>query len=209
MTPNDPYIIDSLEKLREHYGEPGEMVKKATLNFLHDHMIDFIKRSPFVAISSETPEGLDVSPRGGAAGCVHVADRKTVAIGDWPGNNKLETISNIITTRRCSLLFLVPTLDLFLRLNGAATVTKDPLLLKNLMEKNKEPKAAIKLSINQAYFHCGKAFKRSGLWDPKDWNSTDGFPMVGKIMNDLIKVPDMTSDELEAMYQHALKEELY
>lgn len=209
MTENDPYIIDSLEELREHYGEPGEMVKKATLNFLHGHMVDFIKRAPFVAISSEAQEGLDVSPRGGTAGCVHVIDRKTVAIGDWPGNNKLETISNIISTGRCALLLLVPTLDLFLRLNGTAVVTKDPLLLKNLIEGNREPKAAIKLSIEQAYFHCGKAFKRSKLWEPEDWNYIDNFPKVGKIMKDLVKVPDMTSEELEEMYQHALKEELY
>lgn len=206
MSQNDPYRIDSLEKLRELYGEANPMVVKTMLDFLHDHMVDFIRRAPFVAISSETEEGLDVSPRGGEAGSVvHILDRKTVAVGDWPGNNKLETISNIITTGRCGLLLLVPKLDVFLRINGAATVTTDPELLNQMTEGTKQPKAAIKVSINQAYFHCGKAFRRSGLWNQQSWTSAEGFPIVGKVMSDLVTL-DLTDEQMEQMRQQALQE---
>ncbi|MFC3051956.1 MSMEG_1061 family FMN-dependent PPOX-type flavoprotein [Kordiimonas pumila] len=209
MTPKDPYIIDSLDELRTYYGEPSPLATKPTLDFLHDHMVDFIRKAPFVVISSESEEGMDTSPRGGKPGCVKVIDRTTVAIGDWPGNNKLETVTNIITSGRCSLLLLVPKLDLFLRMNGTATFTRDPELLKQLMEFNKLPKAAIKLQITQAYFHCGKAFKRSGLWDSDNWESVDEYPKVGKVLNDLVNLPDLNPEELESMYRQALKDDLY
>ncbi len=205
----DPYIIDSLEKLREHYIEPHSMVTKATLTFLHDHMIEFIRRVPLIVLSSETEEGLDASPRGGEPGFVKIIDRKTVVFGDWLGNNKLETISNIIQTGRCGMLLLVPKLDMFLRLNGSATVTRSPELLKVTMEINREPKSVVKVSVEHAYFHCGKALKRSRVWDPESWAMGGDFPMVGKIMSDLVKLPEYTPEQLEEMYQHALKEELY
>ncbi|MFC3052862.1 MSMEG_1061 family FMN-dependent PPOX-type flavoprotein [Kordiimonas pumila] len=209
MKSADTFVINSLEELREYYGEPSPMATDTMLDFLHDHMVDFVRRSPFVAVSSESMEGLDVSPRGGEAGFVHVLDRKTVMFGDWPGNNKLETISNIITTGRCALLLLVPTLDVFLRINGAATVTRDPELLKSLVEFNKEPKVAVKVSVEQAYFHCGKAFKRSHLWVSDSWPDVTSYPKVGKIMKDLVDIPDHTSEDLNAMYNQALKDELY
>ncbi|MFC3052398.1 MSMEG_1061 family FMN-dependent PPOX-type flavoprotein [Kordiimonas pumila] len=209
MTTTDPYAIDSLEKLRTIYGEPSPLVTKSKLDFLHDHMIDFIRYCPIVALASETEDGLDASPRGGEPGFVKVLDRKTVAIGDWPGNNKLESITNIIRTGRCGILFLVPKQDVFFRINGPASVTQDPDVLKKLVEHNKEPKAAIKVTVNEAYFHCGKAFRRSGLWKPEGWTDSSAFPMVGKVLKDLTDIAEYSPEQLEGLYQHGLKEELY
>ncbi|MFC3053228.1 MSMEG_1061 family FMN-dependent PPOX-type flavoprotein [Kordiimonas pumila] len=209
MKDTDPYKVDTLEKLRDIYDQPNPIVVKTKLDFLHNYMVDYVGRCPFVAISSYSETGLDVSPRGGQPGFVKVFDRKTLLLGDWPGNNKLESMTNIIQTGRCGMLFLIPTMDLFFRINGAASITQDPDVLKLLIEHNKEPKTAIKVIVNEAYFHCGKAFKRSSLWKPDSWQEVTGFPMVGKVISDLSKVAEYTPDQLEELYQHALKEELY
>lgn len=205
----DPHQVSTIEQLRELYDAPNELVLKTKLDFVHDYMIHFMSLAPIVAIASETEAGLDCSPRGGAAGFVKVLDRRTVAFGDWPGNNKLETISNIIRTGRAGLLFLVPKLDIFLRINGPAIVTRDPDVLQQLEERSRLPKTAVKISVEEAYFHCGKAIRRSGLWRPEGWPDTSEFPTAGKMMADLAKIEDMSPEELEAMYQHGLKEELY
>lgn len=209
MSEKDPYIIDSLDELRRHYGQPAETVTKATLDYLHDHMVDFISRAPFIVISSGSENCLDASPRGGTSGCVHVIDRKSLAIADWPGNNKTETISNIIKSGHCAVLFLVPQLDFFLRIRGTAFVTRDPELRERLSEGSRVPKAAIKINIGSSYFHCGKALKRSGLWNPDTWSYTEEVPSVGRILKDLVDVADKSVEELDELYQHALKEELY
>lgn len=209
MTAADPHAITSVEELRRVYEMPNPLVVKSKLDFLDDHMLHFMSLAPFVCISSETQEGLDASPRGGAAGFVKALDRKTVAFGDWPGNNKLETLTSIVEKGRCGLLFLVPRLDVFFRINGLATVTRDPALLDKLREQDKLPKTAVKIAVREAYFHCGKAFRRSGLWKPEQWGDASGFPTVGKVLLDIVKIADFSAEQLEAMYQHGLREELY
>ncbi len=209
MSHDDPHAITSIEELREYYEMPNPLITKSKLDFLEDHMKHFISLAPFVCVSSETEEGLDASPRGGEPGFVKVLDRKTVAFGDWPGNNKVETLSNIIRTGRCGLLFLVPTLDVFFRINGPATVTRDPAITEKLREKGKPPKSAVKVTVRESYFHCGKAFRRSDLWTPDKWVDASGFPTVGKVLADLTKIAEYSPEQLEALYQHGLREELY
>lgn len=209
MNQNDPYAINTVEELREYYEMPSPLITKSKLDFLDDHMKHFIRLCPFVCLSSETSDGLDASPRGGEPGFVKVLDRKTVAFGDWPGNNKLESISNIIQAGRCGLLFLVPTLDVFFRINGPAVVTKDPAVRKLLQEHGKTPKTAVKVTVNEAYFHCGKAFRRSHLWMPDKWEDVSEFPTVGKVLADIVKIADLKPEQLEAMYQEGLRDELY
>lgn len=209
MSNDDPYVISSQEELREYYDMPGPLMTKSKLDFIHDHMVNFIRCCPIVCVSSETADGLDASPRGGEPGFVKVLDRKNVAFGDWPGNNKVETLSNIIETGRCGLLFLVPKLDVFFRINGSAVVTRDPAVLEQLRERNKLPKSAVKVTVNEAYFHCGKAIRRSGLWKPEGWEDVSDFPIVGKVLSDLVKMAEYTPEMLEKFYQHGLSEELY
>lgn len=204
------YRIKTTEELRQYYDMPNEMVTKIKFDFLDDYCVKFISIAPLVCIGSEMAEGLDVSPRGGAPGFVHVMDRRHVAIPDWPGNNKVETMTNLVTSGRCGLLFLVPGMDLFLRINGTAIVTRDPELLAAMPEQGKIPKSAIRVTVREAYFHCGKALKRSKVWEPDSWPERKALPTVGKMILDQAKLADSTTaEEIEGMYQKALKDELY
>lgn len=205
----DPYRIESIADLRQIYEMPNEMVTKTKFDFLDDYSVTFIRNAPIVCIGSEMAEGLDVSPRGGEPGFVHIIDRRHVAIPDWPGNNKIETITNIVESGRCGLLFLVPAMDLFLRVNGPATVTRDPALLQEMAIGDKLPKTAIRVTVREAYFHCGRAIKRSRIWEPESWPDPHILPKVGKMILDQAKLVDTTADEIETMYRKALKDELY
>ncbi len=205
----DPYQINSVEELRRHYDMPNEMVTKTTFNFLDDYAVKFVRQAPIVCIGTEMGEGLDVSPRGGEQGFVEVLDRHHVAIPDWPGNNKLESMTNILTTGRCGLLFLIPGMDLFFRINGPATVTRNPEVIAKLARGGKEPKAAIRVKVNEAYFHCGKAIKRSKIWDSETWPDRKMLPSVGKMIMDQAKLADTTPEEIDELYQKELKENLY
>lgn len=209
MDETDPHLIDSLEELRTLYELPMPIITASKLDYIHPHMQHFIGLSPFVCIASESDSGLDVSPRGGTPGFVRVLDRKTVAFGDWPGNNKLETFSNILRTRRCGLLFLVPTLDLFLRINGPAVLTRAPELVEALTERGRLPKLAVKVTVNEAYYHCGKAFRRSGLWKPEKWQDAGAYPSVGRFLTDLVPASEFTPEQIDTLYEEDLRDKLY
>lgn len=209
MDQDDPHRIKSAEELRKFYDMPNEMVTKTKFDFLDDYAVTFIASAPVICIGSEMEEGLDVSPRGGEPGFVRVIDRQHLAIPDWPGNNKLETMTNILNTGRCGILFLVPGMDLFLRVNGPATVTRDPELLAAMPERGKTPKTAIRIKVREAYFHCGKAIKRSKVWDPETWPDPKILPRVGKMILDQAKLVDTTAEEIEETYRKELKDNLY
>ena len=209
MSVREPHVIGTLEELRELYELPMPIITAAKLDHIHEHMAHYIRLSPFVCIASESESGLDVSPRGGRPGFVRVLDSKTVAFGDWPGNNKLETFSNILRTGRCGLLFLIPTLDLFFRINGPAVLTRAPELLEALTERGKVPKLAVKVSVNEAYYHCGKAFRRSGLWKPEKWQDVSSYPSVGKFLTDIVPTTELKLEQINVMYDEGMKNELY
>nr|WP_047168513.1 MSMEG_1061 family FMN-dependent PPOX-type flavoprotein [Sphingomonas sp. Y57] len=209
MSDTDPYQISTIEELRAHYDAPSPMILRSKLDFLHDHMLRYMRLAPIVCIASETEAGLDASPRGGEPGFVKPLDRKTLAFADWPGNNKMETFSNVIENGRIGMLFMAPRLDVFLRINGPAIVTRDPAILDRLVEQDKTPKAAVKVSVREAYFHCGKAFRRSALWKPEAWPDTSDFPSVGKVLSDMAKITELSVEQLDAFYNHALEHELY
>lgn len=209
MPTRDPHRITSVEELRAIYGSPHPLVVKSKLRLIDDHMAHFIRLAPFVCIASESPDGVDASPRGGESGFVRVLDRHHVAFGDWMGNNKIETMTNIVQTGRAAMLFIVPKLDVFLRLNGDATVTRDPALCELLKEGEKLPKTVVKLAAKEAYLHCGKAFRRSHLWTPERWPDVSGYPTIGKVQRDLMRISELTAEQLDQLYERALREELY
>jgi len=206
---HDPYRIHSVEELRTLYDMPNEVILKTQFSFLDDYAIRFIAQSSLVCIASQMDGRIDASPRGGAPGFVQVLDRKTLAIPDWPGNNKIETLTSIIHSGRCGLLFLVPRQDMFLRVHGTAVVTRDPALLQAMQVESKPPKLAIKLQVLQAYFHCGKALRRSKIWQPESWPPAHVLPTAGKMILDQAKLADSSAEELESMYQKSLRETLY
>lgn len=159
-------LIQSIEQLRALYASPKERAVKKQLSALDKHCRQFIALSPFVVLGSQgADDALDASPRGGAPGFVKVTDAGQLLIPDSPGNNRLDTLENIIHTGRIGMLFIIPGVDETLRVNGQAKLTTATDLLKLCMSELKPPKLVIEVDVTQAYLHCAKAFMRSKLWD--------------------------------------------
>lgn len=205
----DPYGIHSEQDLDALYRRPAEHVTKATLNFLHEFHLAYLKAAPIVCIGSGAEEGYDVSPRGGPAGFVHVLDRTTLAIPDFPGNNKLETLRNLVRDPRIALLFLFPGLDIFMRISGRATVTRRPDLRERLACDGKQPITVIVIAVESVYFHCGRAISRSRIWDPATHVSRDTVPSPGVMMKVLAGIGEQSAAELDAFYRRGMTEDLY
>lgn len=186
----DPNQITSIEQLRELYPKPKAYVVKTKSAELTPEMVELIDQVRFVCIASEAFEGMDVSPRGGEPGFIKVIDNRTLAFADRPGNNKLETISNILQgSDRIALLFLLPGLGFFLRLNGQAVVTTDPRLLA-AVTTDRECKLVIKILIAEVYPHCPKAAHFSELWTDSSLLDQAALPSMGNVVksiNDIVR----------------------
>jgi PPOX class probable FMN-dependent enzyme len=150
---------------------------------LDAHAMDFIRRAPFLCIGTQNTSA-DVSPRGDPAGFVQILDPHTIAIPDRPGNNRLDTLSNIIANPNVGLLFMIPGFDDTLRLNGQATLVTDPDLLAAMAVNGRTPKLAIVVRVAEVFLHCAKAFRRSRLWDPTQHQDRREMPSLLKIILD-------------------------
>ncbi len=177
--------ITSLDALRSLYPPPGERAVRKQLAALDVHCRRFIALSPLLVISSTSAAGrMDASPRGGEPGFVTVADDNAVLIPDSPGNNRLDTLSNIIETGRAGLLFLVPGVDETLRINGTAELCDDPALLELARSERRLPKLVIRIGVEEAYLHCAKALMRSRLWASDSRVDRSVLPSMGRMIND-------------------------
>ena len=151
------------------------------------HCRRFIELSPFVVLaSSDATHALDASPRGGAPGFAKTLDPHTVVIGDAPGNNRLDTLENILATGCIGLLFMIPGVDETLRINGTARLSCDPALLRLFDAEKNRPKLAIEVTVTQAYLHCAKALMRSALWDASRHVERSVMPSMGEMLRDQI-----------------------
>ena len=177
--------VTTIEELTNIYDVASEASIKKEITYLHPHYQTIIKASPFAVLATSGPEGLDASPRGDAAGFVHVEDEKTLLIPDRRGNNRLDSLRNIIHDPRVALLFLVPGLGETLRVNGDAIISKDPELLHQFSVNGKPPKTVLIIHVETAFFQCSRAIHRSGLWQARDPNQTRSIPTPGKILGDL------------------------
>lgn len=152
---------------------------------LDKHAQEFIRRSPFLCIGTQNEDGkADVSPRGDPVGFVKILDQHTLAIPDRPGNNRLDTLVNVIANPNVGLLFIVPGFDDTLRVNGQATLVTDPELLKTMSVNDRIPKLAIVVKVGGVFMHCAKAFRRSHLWDPEHFQTRSEMPSLLKIILD-------------------------
>lgn len=177
--------IQSIDELRRLYAKPNTRVVKKALTCLDCHHIRFIEHSPFLTISSASANGEgDVSPRGEGRGFVKVLDQTTLAIPDRPGNNRLDTLSNIIENAEVGLMFLIPGIGEVLRVNGTAEVRDDPTLVQRFSIDEKLPKTAIVVAVREAYLHCPKALMRSGLWESSAKTARSVFPSLNKMLHD-------------------------
>ncbi len=196
-------MIDSIEALRLAYGEPkGRSVKKQ-IDHVDVHCARFIALSPFVVVASADGRGaLDASPRGGAAGFVRVADVRTLLIPDAPGNNRLDTASNIIATGSVGLLFMIPGVDETLRVNGRACLSDDAAILATFAGEKRTPKLVIEVTVTDAYLHCAKAFMRSKLWLAESRVARAALPTMGEMLSDQTGIPGAaeTQAEMQARY---------
>jgi uncharacterized protein len=152
---------------------------------LDAHARDFVARSPFLCIGTQSPDGrADVSPRGDPPGFVRVLDDRTLAIPDRPGNNRLDTMTNILANPSVGLLFMVPGFDDTMRVNGKARITRDPELLATMVVNDRTPTVAIVVAVDEVFIHCAKAFRRSKLWDPDQRQDRSAMPSLVKIVLD-------------------------
>ena len=178
-------MIDSIDGLRRFYGEPkGRSVKKQ-IDHIDVHCARFIGLSPFVVLASVDAHGaLDASPRGGVPGFVRVADAHTLLIPDSPGNNRLDTLTNIVVTGGVGLLFMIPGVEETLRVNGRARLNDDPTILDTFASDVRTPKLVIEITVTDAYLHCAKAFMRSKLWSSTSQIDRDMLPSMGEMLSE-------------------------
>lgn len=199
--------ITSVDQLRELYDFPRGRAKDKVLNALEKHAINFISKSPFLLMSSISSDGkMDVSPRGGAPGFVKISESGELLIPDAKGNNRLDSLTNILETRSIGLIFLLPGIDETLRINGSAFITTDKSVLDYFDSEDKVPVSCLVITVEETFLHCAKALMRSKLWrgnyqiEPKD------FPSMGVMLKDQLKSNEEaeTRDQMIERYQKDL-----
>lgn len=201
-------LIENPERLRELYGAPSERSLKKQLTKFDKHCRAFIARSPFLVIASSDPSGrCDASPKGDAPGFVQVLDDETLLIPDRLGNNRVDTIGNLLVRPGVGLIFFVPGINETLRVNGRARVTTDPAVLEPLAVNGKVPRSGILVAAEEIYFHCGKALIRSDLWNPKKHLRRSEFPSLGRILAD--QIGGISVEEAERQTVESYKTRLY
>lgn len=190
-------MIDSEGELREKFGEVHPLAITKSRPALDQYSRQFIAMSPFLVISTADADGkADLSPRGDPPGFVHVVDDRTILIPDRPGNNRLDTMSNITANPNVGCLFFIPGFEDTLRLNGKARLTDDAALLAPCSVNGKAPKVGILITVEEVFLHCAKALKRSKLWGPDYRQDRSQMPSIARII--LEQTCDAGVDETEA-----------
>ena len=182
----DPeFFIDSEEALRGRYSATHDLAVLKVQETLGVHAQEFIRRSPFLCLGTQGLNGrADVSPRGDPPGFVRILDDRTLAIPDRPGNNRLDSLSNIIANPAVGLLFMIPGFDDTLRVNGVARIATNPALLATMTVNSRVPVLAIVVQVREVFLHCAKALRRSHLWDSAHHQDRGKMPSLIKMILD-------------------------
>ncbi len=193
--------IENEKQLRELYDLPSGRVNQKVMTSLDKHARNFINKSPFMVISSVSEnQELDASPRGGVPGFVKILNDNQIILPDSKGNNRIDTLRNIVDTGRVGVIFLIPGVDETLRLNGSAYISTDPVLMDQLAPEKKPLKACIVLTVEEVFLHCAKALMRSKLWDKEAKLQRSEFPTMGQMIKDQIgsdETPESHKDMVE------------
>ena len=192
--------IGNESELRSNFGEPMEIALMKQLGKLDVHCKEFISRSPFLCIGTSAANGkADVSPRGDPPGFVQVLDDNTIFIPDRPGNNRLDTMSNIVANPNVGLIFLIPGYEDALRVNGKAKIVKDKEILERCAVNRKVPTMGIMVDVNEAFLHCAKAVRRSKLWDADSRQDRKEMPTLAHMILEQVAEPDTppTKEEIK------------
>lgn len=206
MTTQNRLAATDLDRL---YAQPSDLIQKSVLPSLLSFHVEYLERATFFCLATGRERGLDASPRGGPAGFVHVLDDKTVAFADWPGNNRIESMRNLSDDDRLGMLFLFPGLDVFMRINGHGRVTDEADLCEKLAERDKIPKTAIVVTIDEVLFHCGKALNRAKLWDPASHLDRKSLPTPGQMLAAMTKQGAEVAEAIDVRYEREVKSDLY
>lgn len=175
-------IVQSIAELEGIYGAPVPTSIEKELDHLIPLTAEYIRAAPFVVVATSGTDGLDCSPRGDQAGFVQIADDRTLLLPDRRGNNRLDTLRNLVVDPRIALLFLVPGIGVTLRVNGTAVLSTDQALRATFTMDDKLPATVIVVTIQTVYTQCPKALIRSHLWDPGLHRTPGELPSVGQIM---------------------------
>jgi len=178
--------IRSQDALHAYYGAPNERAGKKQMDKLDKHCRHFISLSPFFILATSGPRGTDASPRGDAPGFVTVSDARTLIVPDRMGNNRVDSMSNILENSNVGLLFMVPGMNETLRINGRARVTVDEEILEKMSVRGRCPKSGLIIKVEEVFMHCAKALMRSHLWDTERHIERSSFPTLGQIFKDQI-----------------------
>ncbi|WCN09189.1 pyridoxamine 5'-phosphate oxidase family protein [Marinomonas mediterranea] len=191
-------IIKSIGELESLYPPTKERAKLKQMSALDKHMRNFISKSPFAVISTKGADGLgDVSPRGGDPGFALVVDELTIALPDWPGNNRLDNLENIIDHPGIGLMFMIPGVNETLRVNGLASIVVDAPFLAQFEMRGKLPRSVILIDIKEAYLHCAKAIVRSGLWLDENKIERSELPTLGQMIKDQVGMAEEPESQEE------------
>ncbi|KRQ98876.1 MSMEG_1061 family FMN-dependent PPOX-type flavoprotein [Bradyrhizobium valentinum] len=202
--------LTSVEELRPPYLPPSALMRAKQLDRLDQHCCNFIAHTPLVIIGSSHPErGHDVSPRGDAPGFVHILDSLHLAIPDRPGNNRLDTMENLLANPAIGLLFVIPGIEELLRVNGTAHLTRSQELLRLMSVGGKAPRLAIVVTVTEAFLHCTKALKRSRLWQDDYRLDRAKLPSLGQMISDQTTPADLSVKDIEARIEIDAQKNLY
>jgi uncharacterized protein len=195
--------------LRGVYKKPAGGAVGKDIARIDPHFAHFIRLSPFLCMGTSGANGAgDVSPRGGEPGFVHVIDEKTLALPDRPGNNRLDSLTNITRNPGVGLLFFIPGFEDALRVNGFARLTTDPALMQRFTQDGKPPRSVMLIDVTEAYLHCQKAIKRAELWNPDRYVDRTAFPTAGEIYRDQLKL-EIEATQINVALEKDARDNLY
>lgn len=201
-------IVADETDLRTVYAEPSPAAQRKCLQKLDQHCKKFIALSPFFCLGTSSDVGADVSPRGDAPGFVQVLDESTLLIPDRPGNNRLDSLTNLLANPRVGLLFLIPRVNETLRVNGEASVVTDPDLLSRCVVNGKVPKSGLLVEVREVYLHCAKALIRARLWHDDYKIERSRLPTLGEMMKDQLQ-SNASASEIDARIEDGYRKTLY
>ena len=203
--------IPDISALRAHVGQISALAERKVLDHLDRHCRAFIGLSPFLVIATADREGrVDASPRGDPPGFVRVLDDTALLLPDRPGNNRVDSFGNVLSAPGVGLIFFVPGVEETLRVNGQARLVTDDEQLAFSEVNGRAPRTGMLIRVDEAFFHCGKALKRSRLWDPAAQIERGAFPSLGRILVEQQREwTDQTAEEAEARIEVAYRERLY
>lgn len=177
--------ISDMQSLESLYGKPGNAAIQKEVDYIHPHYRAFIEAAPFAVLATNGPDGLDISPRGDPAGFVKIKNEKTLLLPDRRGNNRIDSLRNLISDPRIALIFMIPGIGETLRVNGQARILIGPDVLSSFAMNGKPPLSVLEIHVQSVFFQCSRAILRSGLWDAGRHLDRSALPSTGAMLEDL------------------------